>query len=471
MYAFLVTVVIYAFPFEPPPGSPDDLVADARAAARWLESVAIETPHGLAWPAVADAADASPELNLYHGAPGSILLFLELHHRTGKANSHDLEVARQAADDLIHRVSTSWLVTPAKEANGEECGLYTGLGGVGFILLEVADGCAEQTDAVRYRAAAKEVFEAIIDRAERTEAGVAWGPVNDVISGSAGIILALLDAAERFEADDPGFAEELRTCAREGGLELLARGEVEDTQSGRTMRWPISTTLDRRYPNFSHGTAGIGFALLRLDEALIDEQPEVAQRFRAAALAAARRLDDLARRDDAGGLVRHHEPGGEDLFYLGWCHGPAGTSRFFTLLAERTGDAAWLEPVRTAMNTLLAQGLPNARPEGYWNNVGRCCGAAGVADALLQWHVQRDDPRAIELARALSADILSRATSGPPDNPRFLRWTHAEHRARPDFLQAQTGLMQGAAGIGLWLLRLDAHERGLPFHDRLPDEL
>ena len=51
-----------------------------------------------------------------------------------------------------------------------------------------------------------------------------------------------------------------------------------------------------------------------------------------------------------------------------------------------------------------------------------------------------------------------------------LRWVQAEHRVRPELLVAQTGYMQGAAGIGMWLLRLDAaehkprHFRALPRH-------
>ena len=49
--------------------------------------------------------------------------------------------------------------------------------------------------------------------------------------------------------------------------------------------------------------------------------------------------------------------------------------------------------------------------------------------------------------------MLSKAT----EEKGGLRWIQAEHRTRPDFLQAQTGLMQGAAGIGLWLLNLDAY--------------
>jgi hypothetical protein len=33
-------------------------------------------------------------------------------------------------------------------------------------------------------------------------------------------------------------------------------------------------------------------------------------------------------------------------------------------------------------------------------------------------------------------------------------------RVRPELLVAQTGFMQGAAGVGMWLLRFDAFERG-----------
>jgi hypothetical protein len=41
-----------------------------------------------------------------------------------------------------------------------------------------------------------------------------------------------------------------------------------------------------------------------------------------------------------------------------------------------------------------------------------------------------------------------------------MSWVQAEHRVRPEFLVAQTGYMQGAAGIGTFLLRLDAASRG-----------
>ena len=51
-----------------------------------------------------------------------------------------------------------------------------------------------------------------------------------------------------------------------------------------------------------------------------------------------------------------------------------------------------------------------------------------------------------------------------------LKWVQAEHRVRPELLIAQTGLMQGAAGVGLSMLHLDAVERGERRHIVLPDD-
>jgi hypothetical protein len=65
----------------------------------------------------------------------------------------------------------------------------------------------------------------------------------------------------------------------------------------------------------------------------------------------------------------------------------------------------------------------------------------------------------------MTADLLARATR---DN-RGTRWVQAEHRVRPEQLIAQTGYMQGAAGVGMWLLRLDAQQRKRAPLVRFPD--
>jgi len=52
-----------------------------------------------------------------------------------------------------------------------------------------------------------------------------------------------------------------------------------------------------------------------------------------------------------------------------------------------------------------------------------------------------------------------------------MRWIQAEHRTRPELLIAQTGLMQGAAGIGLYLVHLDAFEQRKRPKINLPDSV
>ena len=49
------------------------------------------------------------------------------------------------------------------------------------------------------------------------------------------------------------------------------------------------------------------------------------------------------------------------------------------------------------------------------------------------------------------------------------RWLHAEHRERPEILQAQTGYMQGAAGIASFLIHLATSDAGAPVRIAMPD--
>ena len=67
-------------------------------------------------------------------------------------------------------------------------------------------------------------------------------------------------------------------------------------------------------------------------------------------------------------------------------------------------------------------------------------------------------PRAADLAyaRRQADDLLRRgAVDGDAE-----RWVQAENRVSPSELAAQTGWMQGAAGVGAMLLHLDATVRG-----------
>jgi len=167
-----------------------------------------------------------------------------------------------------------------------------------------------------------------------------------------------------------------------------------------------------------------------------------------------------------GCLILHDQPDNPTLYYLAWCHGPAGTARFFYQLHRATGDTSWLDWAHKGAKSILASGIPDHLTPGFWNNVGQCCGSAGVAELFLGLHRLHPDERYFAFARHLAEDLLKRGTATPGDG---LRWVHAENRISPNEVQAQTGLMQGAAGIGLFLLHLDAVERGREWTFALPD--
>jgi hypothetical protein len=71
----------------------------------------------------------------------------------------------------------------------------------------------------------------------------------------------------------------------------------------------------------------------------------------------------------------------------------------------------------------------------------------------------------LNFCKRVVGQVLSRATR----DENGARWVQAEHRVRPELLVAQTGLMQGASGIGMLMLKIYAFERGKKTSLRLPD--
>jgi hypothetical protein len=97
---------------------------------------------------------------------------------------------------------------------------------------------------------------------------------------------------------------------------------------------------------------------------------------------------------------------------------------------------------------------PAAAPPGFWDNDGRCCGTAGVGDVLLDAFQDCSDPaRAavlMDAARTMGDALVERAIR----DEEGARWRFLEHRQDPPLLPPDTSWMQGAAGIGAFLLRL-----------------
>jgi len=389
----------------------------AKAAARWIDASAIRTDHGVTWPA--DPRDAkSVDTSLYSGSPGVVLFMLELHRATGDPSY--LERARLGADHLAASIDAA-----------EDTGLYTGLAGIGYTLIETAN----LTREAKYRDAARRAAERIRSRARPAGGGIEWNDTTDIIGGSAGTGLFLLYAAK--ELEQPAY----RDLASKAGTHLI---ELARKDAGGE-KWAMSPKFARLMPNFSHGTAGIAYFLATLSAETGDET------FMTHALAGAKYLQSVAKTGGDVCLIFHNEPDGKDLYYLSWCHGPAGTARLFYRLFQITKDQQWMEWVNKSARGVMSTGIPEQRTPGYWNNVSQCCGDAGVAMFFFDIARPARKPEYTAFARKIADYLLAKGTRDATG----LRWVQAENRTQPDNLVAQTGYMQGASGMGMLLLRVD----------------
>jgi lantibiotic modifying enzyme len=416
------------------PPAARDLAIDA---ARWIRASALPTSSGLVWPA--DPRDPKTvNTSLYSGTPGVVLFLLEAYRATG--DRAYLDDATRGADHLLGVIDET-----------KDTGLYTGLAGVGFTLGEVH----RATKDPKYRAGVERVVARLSTLAHPVGAGVEWTNVTDIISGSSGTGLFLLYAGQALPSTDA------LALARRAGARLIEVGKPVGGAPGAVM-WELSPGYVRNYPNFSHGTAGVAYFLTTLSKATGDRT------FLDAAIGGARYLKSIANTDGDVCLVFHDEPGdaGRNLFYLGYCHGPAGTARLWYQLYKVTGDRDWLAWTERSARGILKSGIPEHETPGFWNNVSACCGSAGVASFFLSLHQVTGKREYLAFARRMTDQLVAKATRDAAGT----RWVQAENRVQPENLVAQTGWMQGAAGIGAWLLQLDAFERKKPARITLPDD-
>ncbi len=402
--------------------------------ARWIGRSAQEVGPALRYPADPLKPD-SVGLDLYNGMPGVVTFHAALFAATEDVAW--LTAAKRGADYLIDQI----------DAGSDQlgAGLYTGLAGLGYTLAAVESVGGGD----RYGAALQRANERLAGMARTVGDGVEWSDSNDIISGTAGIGLYLLETARHWK--DPNLTE----LAARAGRRLLAT--AEPAEGGRM--WFPAASFRRNYPNFSHGTSGVGYFLATLHQ--VTQDPA----FLAGALDAARYLDRIATRRAGATTIFHQSGGGEGRFYLSWCHGPVGTARLFFRLHQITGQPAWRDWVDSLTRGVFESGVPEQRTEGYWNNISQCCGHVGIG----QYCIDLARYHRTEATRSIQARIVADLTRRATDDDQGLRWTQAENRTQPENLVAQTGFMQGAAGVGTFFLQLDALERGEAWRLPLPD--
>jgi rhamnogalacturonyl hydrolase YesR len=425
---------------EPPPRS-DDYLEAAEQAARWIRSAQVSKEAGIAWLAEPDhpgATAVGPDNTIYSGSAGTVLFFLELAAATG--NQSYLEDAKRGADYL----AASWKRLPGSQGASllQDRGLSfdQGVAGTAFALAETW----KATKVPAYRDAALQATRALADSAVVAGDGVEWLP-SPAVGLGGGIVLYLLYAAHTFNQDD------LLQLATRGGHRIVQLGQPDPRGGLRWQGLPEQSAIraaagiprDAYFPNFELGTAGVAFVLARLYEET--REP----RFLQAAKAGAKHIQSIATVQGDSALVYYREPDLQHLYYLGYCHGPAGTARLFYQLHKVTGEQEYLEWTQMLARGVIKSGVPEKLTPGYWNVACQCCGAASEVDLFLSLWLATGKRTYRDFARRVADQLISRETDL---DGKGYRWYQAWTRVKPWEVNAQTGYKIGAAGIGAALV-------------------
>lgn len=400
---------------------------------KYLQTAQINQENGIAWKVMPDSSSSNADVSLYSGTPGIVLFYLELYKASGDAMF--LNKATAGADFLLASL-------PDTAVSADNVGLYTGLAGIGYTLAEAYRSSQDE----RYKLGLIKTIDLLALSAESTPYGIHWGATTDIVYGASGIGLFLNEVADEFNLPK---ADSLSKHAAKQLLEQM-------TREPDGVRWKMKPDMDIHMDNFSHGTAGVAYYLLQMHE-----RTERMVYLETAVAAG----DWLLSHSTEQGQVPHHLPGGEELYYQSWCHGPAGTSRLYHLLWEFTGDQKWMDAINRSAKGTMELGIDKNQTPGFWNNVGRCCGDVGVAEHYLWLYQITQNKAYLNFAKTMTQKAIGLGTQ----TPQGLKWIHAENRRSPEEVAAQTGLMQGSAGMGLWFLQLDAFDNKRPFN-QLPDK-
>lgn len=413
--------------------------------------------HGPIWRRT-DDPESGTDLTLYHGAAGVALFALEFGAATGDMESSERAFA--AGHEIAHRV---------KEKNRSSVAFATGWPGYAFSLRVLSEYATSEADRESFCSAAVHAGDCLMNQATKFhDGGIGWiepMPFSDITGhsgereiydlsvGAAGAALGLLDLY------DHGLEPEALGWAVDVADRLMT--VVDVTPDGN--RWALMADMPFPFtaPNFAHGGAGVGYFLARLFERTGTVS------YLDAAISAAKYTMSRAQPVGEGCLVCHTEEQQPPAYYLGTCHGPAGTGRLLALLRRLTGDDAWQKHADALLAGLRGLGAPAGRSWGWWNNYGQCCGDAGLGDYSLAMWQSTNDAKYLELAHDCAAVIEGKAERSDAG----AKWPQAEHRARPKFIQSQTGYMQGAAGIGSFLVHLATAEKEKPVRILFPDQI
>lgn len=389
--------------------SREQLLTAALAVGDQLESLALRDEKNVSWIGLTLINQkhwtlASLGIDLYDGLPG-VILFLAYLGSVTKEKRYTI-LAKAALTTMQPQVESS-------KAFITSIGGFNGWGGIIYTLTHLG----VLWDEPELLESAESLVELLPDLIAKDEQ-------LDITGGAAGCIASLLNLYRCVPS------QRTLRAAIQCGDRLIAHAQPMEQGVG----WIAPSIGKKPLAGFSHGVAGIAWALLEL-EAMTGEE-----RFRKVALEAIayeRSLfslkvgnwSDLRELENAvlsesKGLVN---------FMTAWCHGAPGIGNGRLRSLPHLNNAEIRAEIDTALNTTLTQ--------GFGLNHCLCHGDLGNLELLLQASLTLDDPKWRSQLNRLTAIILESINQ------------HGWLCGVP--LGVETpGLMTGLAGIGYELLRL-----------------
>jgi len=349
---------------------------------------------------------------LYTGNMGIALFFAALYSVTRKPQWKKEAInATQPLLNLLHNKMIRWLI-PA-------CGIG-GMSGIGSILYAVqhVGRLTEESELLRESLSLFDYLEARHIHEDQQY---------DIISGSAGLLLALLSIYSQT------CNEKALSCAKLCG-EHLCRSALD--RGNGAVAWRKKND-PQPLLGFSHGNAGIAYALIKLSEHIKDAHLlDFAKR----ALAYERSFFSLEKGNWPDLRVDHQPPS----YPVQWCHGAAGggLSRLASLSLYQ--DQETMQEVEVALQT--TQAFP------FSTVAHLCCGTFGRLEFILEAARTLERRVLEEQIRESVGDFFAKIGNGKP--------SAACSNCFNDYYNPT--FMQGMAGIGYTLLRLQDQKRELP---------
>lgn len=400
--------------------SSEQLIEEAKAIAAELEARSIANPDGsLNWIGLSYELKAERfqlqvlNDNLYDGRCGVALFFAALCQVSGESHFHNL--ALQTLQSLRRQIQTIDLESQQRISRLTGIGGASGLGSTIYTFVKVSQLLNDETLLQDALALSNWITMELI-AADRQL---------DIFSGAAGAMLGILSLYE--VTKEAPVLQKAISC----GQHLLAH---QVSHEGSPQAW--STLGAKPLTGFSHGAAGISYALLRLYAVTQNHN------YLEAALEGIEYERSVFSESDANWPdFRGWEQTGQHNFLTQWCHGAAGIGlgRLGSFKIANTSEIE--REIEVALQTTQHYALQVIDH--------LCCGNLGRVEALLvgAQRCSRSDWHQSAYQNATNVGAKAKRTGA--------------YQLFPNLPNSvfNPGFFQGTAGIGYQLLRLAQPDR------------